>query len=149
MPPLNYDLVYRLKRERPNLTIIINGGIADLAQARAHLVHVDGVMMGRAAYQSPWILSEADGQLFGESDRFASRHDAVAAFMPYIARELSRGVPLNAMTKHVLGLFNGLAGARAFRRHLSENATKPGANLDVLKTALSFVAEDAVERAAA
>ena len=149
VPPLNYDLVYRLKQARPDLTIVINGGVGDLTEARGHLAHVDGAMMGRAAYQSPWLLADADARLFGEASTRRARHDAVEAYIPYVARELGKGVPLNAMTKHLLGLFNGLPGARAFRRHLSENAVKPGAGADVLRAALAFVAEPEAERAAA
>jgi tRNA-dihydrouridine synthase A len=149
VPPLDYGLVHRLKRERQHLTIVINGGVAYLAEAQHHLAHVDGVMMGRAAYQSPWVLADTDGQLFGEAFAPRSRHEVVEAYMLYVSRELAKGVPLNAMTKHLLGLFNGLSGARAFRRHLSENATKPGASLDVLRSALAFVVEENTERAAA
>jgi len=149
IPPLDYDLVYALKRERPDLTIIINGGVTTLEQTKMHLEHVDGVMMGRAAYQTPWVLANADRALFGEDPPVRTRREAVMAFMPYIARELREGTPLNAMTKHLLGLFNGLPGARAFRRHLSENAVKPGADLAVVETALSFIRDDAEERAAA
>lgn len=149
VPPLNYELVYRLKRERPELMIVINGGIGNLDEAKTHLVHVDGVMLGRAAYQSPWILADADAVLFGDKARALSRHEVLRSFVPYIQRELANGAPLNAMTKHMLGLFNGLPGARAFRRHLSENATKPGAWLDVLHAALAMVPEETVESAAA
>jgi len=149
IPPLDYDLVYTLKRERPDLTVIINGGITTLDDAKTHLGHVDGVMMGRAAYQSPWLLAEVDSTLFAAPRPVATRREAVEAFMPYMARELQNGTPLNAMTKHLLGLFNGLPGARAFRRHLSENAVKPGAGFAVVETALSFIRDDAEERAAA
>ena len=149
IPPLDYDLVYTLKRERPDLTVIINGGITTLDEAKTHLGHVDGVMMGRAAYQSPWLLAEVDSTLFAAPRPVATRREAVEAFMPYMARELQNGTPLNAMTKHLLGLFNGLPGARAFRRHLSENAVKPGAGFAVVETALSFIRDDAEERAAA
>jgi tRNA-dihydrouridine synthase A len=149
IPPLDYNLVYELKRARPHLTIVLNGGVAILDQAKTHLMHVDGVMMGRAAYQSPWVLADADKALFGEAPPMRTRREAVTAFMPYIGRELQAGAPLNAMTKHLLGLFNGLPGARAFRRHLSENAVKPGADLAVVETALSFIRDDAEERAAA
>ena len=148
IPPLDYPLVYELKRARPELTIVINGGITTLEQAREHLTHVDGVMMGRAAYQSPWVIADADRALFGETNPVASRHEAIRAFLPYVERERVKGAPLNVMTKHILGLFNGLPGARAFRRHLSENAVKPGAGPEVIETALGFVAENA-ERAAA
>ncbi len=149
IPPLDYDLVYELKREQPNLMIIINGGITTIEQTKAHLEHVDGVMMGRAAYQTPWVLGDIDRALFGEEPPVRTRREAVAAFLPHIARELNAGAPLNAMTKHLLGLFNGLPGARAFRRHLSENAVKPGADVTVVETALGFIGDDAEERAAA
>jgi tRNA-dihydrouridine synthase A len=149
IPPLDYPLVYELKRAHPSLTVVINGGVATLNEARAHLGHVDGVMMGRAAYQSPWLLADADRALFGEANPLATRHEAVAKFLPYVARERARGTPLNAMTKHILGLFNGLPGARAFRRHLSENAVKPGAGVEVVEAALARIPADAAERAAA
>jgi tRNA-dihydrouridine synthase A len=149
VPPLDYALVYDLKRERPDLTIILNGGVTALDQVQTHFAHVDGVMMGRAAYQSPWLLAKVDSTLFAASRPVATRREAVEAFMPYMARELQNGTPLNAMTKHLLGLFNGLPGARAFRRHLSENAVKPGADIAVVETALSFIRDDAEERAAA
>jgi tRNA-dihydrouridine synthase A len=149
IPPLDYGLVYELKRTRPDLTIVLNGGVATLDQAKTHLTHVDGVMMGRAAYQSPWVLADADRAIFGEAAPMTTRRAAVEAFMPYMARERREGTPLNAMTKHLLGLFNGLPGARAFRRHLSENAVKPGADIAVVETALSLVRDDAEERAAA
>jgi tRNA-dihydrouridine synthase A len=149
VPPLDYDLVYELKRTHPGLTIVINGGIASLEQAAAHLAHVDGAMMGRAAYQSPWLLADADRTLFTSANPAATRHEAIANFLPYVVRERAAGTPLSAMTKHILGLFNGLPGARAFRRHLSENAVKPGAGLDVIETALKFVMAERTERAAA
>lgn len=149
IPPLDYPLVYELKRTRPDLKIIINGGIATLDETKAHLAHVDGVMMGRAAYQLPWLLNEVDAKLFGEEQVERTRHGVIDEIMPYIARELANGTPLNAMTKHILGLFNGLPGARAFRRHLSENSTRPGAGLDVLRIALAQVDREPAERAAA
>jgi tRNA-dihydrouridine synthase A len=145
IPPLDYDLVYALKRARPELTIVINGGIASLEQAKGHLAHADGVMLGRAAYQSPAILADADAELFGDERRDIS--EAVDAYAEYIAARLSEGVPLNAMTKHMLGLFNGVPGARQFRRHLSENATKQGAGVSVLREALSFVRNPRAEAA--
>ncbi|MBP6013290.1 MAG: tRNA dihydrouridine(20/20a) synthase DusA [Alphaproteobacteria bacterium] len=149
IPPLDYPLVYALKRAHPELTIVINGGITTLDQAREHLSQVDGVMMGRAAYQSPWLIADADRALFGEPKPVESRRDALRKFLPYVERERAKGVPLNAMTKHVLGLFNGLPGARAFRRHLSEHAVRPGAGHAVIETALGHVTEDSAERAAA
>ena len=149
VPPLDYGLVYELKHARSDLTIVINGGVASLDEATTHLQHVDGVMMGRAVYHSPWLLADVDRALFGEENSVAMRHDAVTAFMPYIAREREKGTPLNAMTKHLLGLFNGLPGARAFRRHLSEHATKPGAGVEVLHAALAHIRRDVEERRAA
>jgi tRNA-dihydrouridine synthase A len=148
VPPLDYPLVYELKRARPQLRIVVNGGIMTVAAAQAHLAHVDGVMMGRAAYQSPWVLAGVDTALFEVAAAVETRAQALDAFKPYVARELARGTPLNAMTKHVLGLYNGLPGARAFRRHLSENAVKPEAGVDVLSAAQTLVAEHAARAAA-
>ncbi len=148
VPPLDYGLVYELKRARPELTIVINGGVTTIEQSRAHLGHVDGVMMGRAAYQSPWVLAEVDTVLFAAVSPVQTRAQALEAFKPYVARELAKGAPLNAMTKHVLGLFNGLPGARAFRRHLSEHAVKRGAGVEVIDQALAFVREDGARAAA-
>ena len=106
---------------------MLNGGIASLEQAQAQLAHVDGVMMGRAAYQEPWRLLGVDPLLFGEPAPFASAKEAALALIPYIERELAKGVRLHAITRHVLGLFRGVPGARAFRRHLATEAVKPGA----------------------
>jgi len=145
VPPLDYELVYRVKRENPDLIIVVNGGIGSLDQAEAHLKHVDGVMIGRAAYQSPAMLECVDARLFGDEPGSLAR--AVDAYLIYVERALSRGVPLNTMTRHMLGLFNGRPGARQFRRYLSENATKRGAALDVLKQALACLSADS-QRAA-
>jgi tRNA-dihydrouridine synthase A len=137
IPPLNYELVYRAKRENPDLTIVLNGGIGDLDSAERHLGHVDGVMLGRAAYQSPFILGDIDARFFGQPARPID--GAIAHYVEYMSTKLGEGVPLNAMTRHMLGLFNGQPGARQFRRYLSENATKRGADISVLRAALSFV----------
>ena len=137
VPPLDYELVYALKRERPELTIIVNGGIASLDEAEKHLTQVDGVMMGRAAYQTPALLAEVDARFFGASTRGID--EAVEAYVEYVEAKLTEGVPLNAMTKHMLGLFHGQPGARLFRRHLSENATRPGANIQTLRDALVYL----------
>jgi len=145
VPPLDYEIVYRLKRERPRLTIVLNGGVTSLDEAEAHLRYVDGVMMGRAAYHTPALLADVDARLFDGEAR--SVDDAVEAYIAYICGQLGHGVPLNAMTRHMLGLFNGRPGARLFRRHLSENATKPGANVETLRTALSFLSRDAQKAA--
>ena len=137
VPPLDYGLVYRLKQRRPDLTIIINGGIVSLDDAESHLVRVDGVMLGRAAYQHPAILAEVDERFFGECGH--GLDEAVRQYTDYVADQLQNGVPLNAMSKHMLGLFQGQRGARQFRRHLSENAVRKGAGISVLLDALAFV----------
>jgi len=140
IPPLDYELVYRLKREKPALTIVINGGIATLDDVEAHLRHVDGVMMGRAAYQTPALLADVDARFFGGEAQKVD--DAVEAYIAYVAQQSHRGVPLNAITRHMLGLFNGRPGARLYRRYLSEHATKRGADAETLRTALSFVSAE-------
>jgi len=138
VPPLDYPLVYRLKEMRPGLTISINGGVPSLDEAAEHLRHVDGVMLGRAAYQNPAMLAEVDVRFFGAAESIDIAA-AVDTYLAYVAQRLGDGVPLNAMTKHMLGLFNGKPGARQFRRHLSENATRKGAGISVLKDALAFL----------
>jgi tRNA-dihydrouridine synthase A len=139
IPPLDYALVHALKREYARVPIIINGGIASLEDARAQLDHVDGVMMGRAAYQNPEILLGVDPVLFGEPARFADARAALEAYLPYVKSQLERGVPLAAMTRHLLGLFAGQPGARGFRRVLATEAVKVGANLDVIARALAEI----------
>lgn len=139
IPPLDYDRVYRLKAAHATLPIVINGGIADLDQVAAHLAHVDGVMLGRAAYQEPWRLLAADPMLFGEAPSFASPKAAAEALIPYIAGELARGTRLHAITRHTLGLFRAVPGARAFRRHLATQGVKPGADVETFREALSLV----------
>jgi tRNA-dihydrouridine synthase A len=139
VPPLDYDLVYRVKRERPGLTILVNGGIETLEQAQGHLAHLDGVMLGRAAYQNPALLAQVDARFFGGAA--VDVDAAVEAYCDYVARALARGERLHAMTKPMLGLYNGQPGARLFRRHLSENAPRHDAGMTVLRDALSFVRE--------
>jgi tRNA-dihydrouridine synthase A len=141
IPPLDYERVYRLKQALPDFPIIINGGIASLAEARAHLDHVDGVMLGRAAYQEPWRLLNVDAELFGETPPHRTMKDAFEAMMPYIERELAQGTRLHAITRHFVGAFHGVPGARAFRRHLAEQGVKPGAGIDVLREAIAMVEE--------
>ncbi len=138
VPPLNYPLVYRLKAERPDLTIVINGGIGTLEEAQMHLAHVDGVMLGRAAYHTPGLLGAVDMRLFGHGEVIAPA-EAVLRYRPYIARELAAGTHLAAMTRHMLGLFHALPGARAWRRILTVDSVKPGAGLEVLDAALAAV----------
>jgi len=139
VPPLDYGRVYRLKAAHPKLPVVLNGGVASLEQAAQHLDRVDGVMMGRAAYQEPWRLLAVDPQLFGVPAPFADAKAAAVALIPYIERELARGVRLHAMTRHVLGLFRGVPGARAFRRHLATEAVKPEADAATFRDALALV----------
>jgi tRNA-dihydrouridine synthase A len=141
IPPLDYDRVYRLKAAHPRLAIVLNGGIVDLNEAATHLDRVDGVMMGRAAYQEPWRLLDLDRVLFAQCAPFASPDAAAHALIPYIERELARGTRLNAITRHVLGLFRGVHGARVFRRHLATEAAKPGAGITAFRAALAIVAQ--------
>lgn len=137
VPPLRYDVVYALKRDLPDLEIILNGGVLTLDEAQAHLQQVDGVMVGRAAYQTPYVMAEADRLIFGEDVQAKTREQIVADFLPYVERQLTQGVPLKSITRHMLGLFNGLPGARAWRRHLAEEAHRPGAGPDVIEQALA------------
>jgi len=125
----------------PEVPVIINGGIAGLIEARQHLAYVDGVMLGRAAYQEPWRLLAADPELFGEAAPHAAMKDVFEAMMPYIEAELAQGVRLHSITRHFVGAFHGVPGARAFRRHLAENGVKPGAGVDVLRDAIARVAD--------
>ena len=141
VPPLDYARVYRLKAAHRGLAVVINGGVVDLDQVRTHLAHLDGVMMGRAAYQEPWRLLEVDPLLFGEPARFASPREAAEALIPYLERELARGTRLHAVTRHVLGLFRGVPGARAFRRHLATEGVKPGADAHTFRAALALVVD--------
>ena len=142
IPPLNYPWVYQLKRDFPQLTIVINGGIQSLEQCRAHLAHVDGVMLGREAYANPWLLAQVDEVLFGAERPVKSREEVIAALLPYIRRQLGQGAQLNHITRHILGLFQGMPGARKFRRHLSENAWKKGAGVEALTEAHALVSGD-------
>lgn len=141
VPPLNYPRVHRLKAGRPELHIGINGGIKTLEECRTQLIHLDSVMVGREAYQNPWLLAGVDEALYGEPGPAVSRHDAARAIRPYIAQRLAEGVRLNHMTRHMLGLFQGCPGGRRFRRHLSENAHLEGAGLAVFDDALGLVPE--------
>jgi tRNA-dihydrouridine synthase A len=143
IPPLDYDRVYRLKAAMPEVPIIINGGIAGVAEAKAHLRFVDGVMLGRSAYQEPWRLLSADPELFGEAAPHATMKDVFAAMAPYIESELVAGTRLHSITRHFVGAFHGVPGARAFRRHLAENGVRPGAGINVLRDAIALV-EDRV-----
>lgn len=140
VPPLRYDMVYRLKEEYPELEIIINGGINTIEQCLEHLAYVDGVMVGREAYQNPYLLAEVDALLYNDPHPVLSRTEVIEQFMLYVDEQLQQGTRLHHMTRHILGMFQGVRGAKQFRRHISENAYKPEANIEVLKTAFSFVA---------
>jgi len=141
IPPLDYDRVHRLKRAFPALHVSLNGGLGSLEAAHAELAHVDGVMMGRAAYQEPWRLLGVDREIFGEAPPFESVKAAAYAFIPYIERELAQGTRLHAMLRHVHGLFHAVPGARAFRRFLATEAVKPGAGAHTFRDALALVAD--------
>ena len=131
-------MVFELKRDFPHLNIVINGGITTLDAARELLNHVDGVMLGREIYHNPYLLSQVDQQLFGEEQPIKSRREVVESLVPYVQEQLRQGVRFNAIARHLLGLFHGVDGARAWRRHISENATKSGADEQVLMRALEF-----------
>src|SRR5215472_6647584 len=149
IPPLDYDRVYRLKAALPEVPIIINGGIGSLAEAKAHLTKVDGVMLGRAAYQEPWRLLTVDPDVFGEAAPHVTMKSAFEAMMPYIERELAQGTRLHAMTRHFVGAFHAVPGARAFRRHLAEQGVRPGAGVNVLRDAIALVGDRAAAAIAA
>ncbi len=144
IPPLDYERVFRLKAAHPDLAVVLNGGVASVEQAKAHLDQVDGVMMGRAAYQEPWRLLSVDPVLFGEDAPFGSQRAAVEAFIPYIEAEVASGTRLHSITRHMLGLFQGMPGARAYRRHLATEAVKPGAGTNVLREAIAMVRDRAM-----
>jgi tRNA-dihydrouridine synthase A len=146
IPPLDYDRVYRLKQRLPDLYIGINGGIADLEAAEAHLAHVDGVMLGRAAYHDPWVLARTDSRLHGETDPVADRAEAIAAFRPILEEELARGARANQLMRHMLGLYHGVSGARAWRRRLTVDAVRPGAGIEVLEAAMAEIAKGALDK---
>lgn len=137
IPPLRYDIVERLNGDFPDLTISINGGILTLDTTLDLLARLDGVMIGREAYQNPWMLAEADRRIFADPAEPPSREAVVEGMIRYAERQLPRGVPLQAITRHMLGLFQGQPGARAWRRHISENAHKSGAGVEVLGAALA------------
>ncbi|WP_461482273.1 tRNA dihydrouridine(20/20a) synthase DusA [Porticoccus sp.] len=141
VPPLDYQAVYRLKADFPDLEIILNGGVTTLQQSLQHLQQVDGVMMGREAYHNPYLLAEVDQRLFHRHTPSPSREDVLEKFCRFVEGELSEGVRLGHMTRHILGLYQGVPGARKFRRHISENAHRPGAGTDVLQQALTALNE--------
>ena len=142
IPPLRYELVHRLKEDFPHLSFVINGGFKTLAQVEHQLQTVDGVMIGREAYHNPWLLADADTHVFAAaSARVRSRHEVVRGMLPYIEAQHAAGTPVHRITRHMLGLFQGMPGARAWRRHLSENVHRKGAGTEVLTDALALVPE--------
>lgn len=141
IPPLNYPLVYEIKRERPDLEIIINGGITTVEECKEHLKFVDGAMVGREAYHNPYHMIDVDAVLYGDTHPLATRQQILQQFIEYSEANLSEGVPLKHMTRHILGLFQGQVGAKAFRRHISEQAHKPGAGIEVLIEAGSLITQ--------
>ncbi len=149
IPPLDYPLVYRLKAERPALTVAINGGVASLDEAERHLAHVDGVMLGRAAYHEPGLLGEVDRRIFDAGPDDVSAERAVASYRPYLVRQLDAGVNLAPLIKPMLGLFHGQPGARSWRRILTVESVRAGAGVEVIDRALSAIAEAAARRQAA
>lgn len=143
IPELDYERVYQLKRDYSSLNISINGGISTLTQTLEHLEHVDGVMMGRAAYQNPYLLADVDRQIFADHDQASiSREQVVEQMIPYIQEHLAQGGRLQHITRHMLGLYQGVPGARRWRRHLSENAHRPEAGIDVLLDAMKQLGVD-------
>jgi tRNA-dihydrouridine synthase A len=149
VPPIDYDRVYRIKARRPELEIIVNGGIGSFGEVAGHLAHVDGAMLGRAAYQEPYLLAEVDTTLFGSTEPRPSRLEVLDRFMPYAEAELARGTRLNQMTRHILGLLHGQPRARSFRRLLSEQAHLDGVGMNVLHAARDIAAGERNRRAIA
>jgi tRNA-dihydrouridine synthase A len=139
VPPLQYDAVYQLKKDFPQLNIVINGGLLDLQQAQQQLGQVDGVMLGRAIYQNPYLLAEVDGLFYDDDHDIPGPRDILEAYLPYVSEQLAQGVRLHAMTRHILGLFQGMPGAKAWRRHISEQAPRADADLQVLIDAANKV----------
>lgn len=149
IPPLHPDRVHALKRDFPQQEIIINGGIRTLDESLCQLGSVDGVMMGREAYQNPYLLTDVDARIFGaDASRRPTRHELVEAYLPHVQRRLDQGVRLSRMTRHIIGLFQGLPGARQWRRHLSENAPRPGAGVEVIERAAELVPREVADSAA-
>lgn len=144
VPPLNYNRVLRLKKSLPDLNIQLNGGLDSIEMARTYLEMLDGVMVGRAAYQNPWLLSSVDG-LFGAIQPCMARQDAIEAMKPYIVEQLSRGEPLHRITRHMLGLFHSQPGGRMWRNAISTESCKPGADFSVLRRALDVVEAQAAK----
>jgi len=139
VPPLNYDLVYQMKRDFPKLEIIINGGIKTLEQSEQHLEQVDGVMVGREAYHNPYMMNQVDQRLYGEVSNGGTEFEILDQYIKYMQKQIDKGIYLKHMSRHLLGLFTGQAGAKAWRRHISENAHKDGAGIEVIQQAASYI----------
>lgn len=139
IPPLDYPRAYQIKKDFPDLEIALNGGVKSIDSTLEHLIHLDGVMMGREAYQSPYILASIDQKIFGSDREIIKRSDVVKAMYPYIEQELSNGAYLGHITRHMLGLFQNMPGARQWRRYISENAHKKGAGIEVVEQALAKI----------
>ncbi len=139
VPPLNYDLVYQIKRDYPHLKIIINGGIKTIQSSLAHLQYVDGVMLGREVYHNPYLMIQVDGNIYADEREVLSRKQVLEQYFSYIEQQMGQGVYLKQMSRHLLGLFQGQPGAKAWRRYISENAYKEGAGIEVLQQALEKV----------
>ena len=142
IPPLKYDVAYQLKKDFPSLEIIINGGIKTIEESLEHINHLDGVMIGREAYQNPWLLNQVDQALYGASESTLTRQQVLEKMLPYVEEEMSKGAYLGHITRHMLGLFHSMPGGKKFRRYISENAHKPGATIEVLKNALTIVTSE-------
>ncbi|WCE29980.1 tRNA dihydrouridine(20/20a) synthase DusA [Vibrio sp. SCSIO 43137] len=139
IPPLDYPRAYQIKKDFPHLNVSVNGGIKTLAESLEHLQYLDGVMVGREAYQSPYLLSEVDRVIFGADTPVKKRSQVVEEMYPYIEKQLSEGAYLGHITRHMLGLFQNMPGARQWRRYISENAHKKGAGIEVVETALAKI----------
>ena len=139
IPPLMYDVAYQIKKDFPELEIIINGGIKTLIECDEHLQQVDGVMLGREVYHNPYVMAEVDRQIYGSTDDVLSRKQILQQFIEYVESQLAQDVYLKHMSRHILGLFHGVAGAKAWRRHISENSYKAGAGIEVLQDAAEFI----------
>lgn len=141
VPPLNYDLVHQIKREYPQLEIIINGGIKTMESSLEHLQAVDGVMLGREVYHNPYLMMQVDATIYSDEVATQSRKQVLQQYFPYIEQQMGQGVYLKQLSRHLLGLFHGIPGAKAWRRHVSENAYKEGAGIEVLLQAMELVSD--------
>ncbi len=141
IPPLDYDLVYELKRDFPELEIIINGGIKTIQECQQHLTEVDGVMMGREAYSNPFVMSSVDSALYADDRAMLSRQEVLDVYLAYCEKQLQTGTRLNHLTRHIIGLFHGESNSRLWRQHISDHAHKAGAGLEVLRDALQKLLE--------